>query len=231
MARTRAPAASSPRTIRRPFVPVAPVTRIIGADELSPETVVHVVHVAGRAADPLEQHPRLRTVMRPVVNHVRNELRAHHLLRVALGVLVGDYVISARIGQRLNERAEVCVGLGVGLAPRAIDRIGASRRRLAFPTGEPDPRRPEHVVQVASDSAEVRVDRPGELLRHHPVDRRQNLAVRPLVVRDEFPQLIAVRQFSYPSWISYTFAPQRRPSPLYLEMTCVRTRWARNVPC
>ena len=50
------------------------------------------------------------------------------------------------------------MGLGVGLAPRALDRIGTSRRRLAFPTGEPDPRRPEHVVQVAGDSAEVRVD-------------------------------------------------------------------------
>src|SRR5215467_3551388 len=161
--------------------------------ELSPETVVHVVHVAGRAADPLEQHPRLRAVMRPVVDHVRDELREHHLVRMALGVRVGDYAIGARIGQRLDERAEVCVGLGEGLAPRALDRIGAAWRRLACPTGEPDPRRPEHVVQVAGDSAEVRVDRPGKLLRHHPVYRRQNLVVRPLVVRDELPQLVAVR--------------------------------------
>src|SRR5215471_18459959 len=221
MARTGVPAASSPRTIRRPFVPVAPVTRIIGADELSPETVVHVVHVAGRAADPLEQHPRLRAVMRPVVDHVRDELREHHLVRVALGVLVGDYAIGARIGQRLDERAEVCVGLSVGLAPRALDRIGASWRRLAFPTGEPDPRRPEHVMQVAGDRAEVRVDRPGELLRHDPVDRRQNLVVCPLVVRDELPQLVAVGQLSYPSWICI-YIRAAAPSPLYLEMTSLR---------
>jgi hypothetical protein len=81
-------------------------------DELSPETVVHVVHVAGRAADPLEQHSRLRAVMSPVIDHVRDELREHHLVRVALRVLVRDYAIGACIGQRLHERAEVCVGLG-----------------------------------------------------------------------------------------------------------------------
>src|SRR5262249_13707025 len=84
-------------------------------------------------------------------------------------------------------------GVGVGLAPGALDRIAASWRRLAFPTGEPDPRRPEHVVDVGGDSVEVRLDWPGEILRRHPVDRCQNLVVRPLVVRDELAQLVAVR--------------------------------------
>src|SRR5262249_48499161 len=161
--------------------------------ELPPETVVHEVHVTGRAADPLEQHPRLRAVMRPVINHVRDELREYHLVWVAFGVLVGDYAIGARIGQRLHERAEVGVGLGIGLAPGAFDRIAASGRRLTLPTGEPDPRRPEHVVDVAGDRVEVRLDRPSEILRRHPVDRRQNLIVRPLVVRDELAKLIAIR--------------------------------------
>jgi hypothetical protein len=110
-------------------------------DELQPETVVHVVHVARRATDPLEQHSRLRAVMRPVIHHVRDELREHHLVRVALRVLVGDHAIGACIGQRLHERAEVGVGLGVGLAPRALDRPGgvsplqrASQIRVAHST-------------------------------------------------------------------------------------------------
>src|SRR5262245_32308436 len=161
--------------------------------ELTPEAVVQVVHVAGRAADALEQHRHLRAVMRPVVHRVRDQLRERHLVRVALGVLVADYAVGARIAQRLDERAEVGVGLGVGLAPGSVDRIAPSRRHLAFPTGKPDPRCPEHVVQVADDSPEIRVDRPGELLRRHLVDRSQNLVVRPLVVRDELAQLVAGR--------------------------------------
>src|SRR5262249_2743148 len=131
--------------------------------------------------------------MRPVVNRVRDELREHHLVRGTLGILVGHYAIGARIGQRLDERAAIGVGLLVGLVPGTPDRVVAPGWRLAFPTGQPDPRRPEQVMQVASDGAEIRVDRSGELLRRHPVDCGQNLVVRPLVVRDELTQLVAVR--------------------------------------
>src|SRR5215471_21291628 len=131
--------------------------------------------------------------MRPVINHMRNELREHHLVRVALRIFVGYYAIGARIGQRVDEAAEIGLGLRVGLVPGAPDRVVASWRRLAFPTGQPDPRGPEQVMQVASDGAEIRVDRCGELLRRHPVDCGQNLVVRPLVVRDELAQLVAVR--------------------------------------
>src|SRR5262249_52254222 len=81
----------------------------------------------------------------------------------------------------------------VGLLPGTPDWVVAAGWRLAFPTGQPDPRRPEQVMQVASDGAEIRVDRSGELLRRHPIDCSENLVVRPLVVRDELAQLVAVR--------------------------------------
>src|SRR5262249_16608319 len=98
-----------------------------------------------------------------------------------------------RIGQQLGERAKVGVGRGVGLAPGARDRIVASWRRLTFPAGEPDPRRPEHVVQIAGNGAKVRVDGLAEFLHRHPVDCGENLVVCPVVVRDELAQLVAVR--------------------------------------
>jgi hypothetical protein len=150
------------------------------------EAVHGIVEVARRAPEALEKQPRLGPVRGAVVHHVGDRLGQHDLARIATEVRVANRPVGIRVRQPPDVRPQETVRLPERRLPGHRDLIVVARR-LSSPAREPDPLGHHDVAEIRRDRSEVGLARPLELLGRRAGDGRQDLLVRPLVVRDESP--------------------------------------------